>query len=209
MNYATQEALNRVADLEAEIAREREALAVLGAEWAYLNRPDRLRALVDANAAALGLVPLDPAQYGEVAMVPFPPEPEPEPTEAVLSTRRHRAMIRRPLRPLARVLTARAEGRDPNLVEAEERAARLAAMQRAERARAETRLLLLGVAFILGFSVVAGRMALLAAAVPVEPRAGSGAAPIHRPARRDRRPQRRGARDQHRHRLALRPAAAR
>ena len=53
---------------------------------------------------------------------------------------------------------ARAEGRDPNLVEAEERAARLAAIQRAERARAETRLLLLGVAFILGFSVVAGRM---------------------------------------------------
>ncbi len=87
-------------------------------------------------------------------------------------------MIRRPLRPLARVLTARAEGTDPNLVEAEERAARLAAMQRAERARAETRLLLLGVAFILGFSIVAGRMALLAAAVPVEPRAGSGAAPI-------------------------------
>ena len=209
VNYATQEALNRVADLEAEIAREREALAVLGAEWAYLNRPDRLRALVDANAAALGLVPLDPAQYGEVAMVPFPPEPEPEPTEAVLSTARHRPMIRRPLRPLARVLTARAEGTDPNLVEAEERAARLAAMQRAERARAETRLLLLGVAFVLGFSIVAGRMALLAAAVPVEPRAGSGAAPIHRPARRDRRPQRRGARDQHRHRLALRPAAAR
>ena len=86
VNYATQEALNRVADLRAEIAREREALAVLGAEWAYLNRPDRLRALVDANAAALGLVPLDPAQYGEVAMVPFPPEPEPEPTEEVLST---------------------------------------------------------------------------------------------------------------------------
>ena len=77
MNYATQEALNRVADLDAEIAREREALAVLGAEWAFLNRPDRLRALVDANAEALGLVPLDPAQYGETAMVPFPPEPEP------------------------------------------------------------------------------------------------------------------------------------
>ena len=86
-------------------------------------------------------------------------------------------MIRRPLRPLARILTARAEGRDPNLVEAEERAARLAAMQRAERARAETRLLLLGLGFVLAFSVVAGRMALLAAAVPVEPRA-STAAPI-------------------------------
>ena len=86
VNYATQEAMNRVADLEDAIAAEREALTVLDAEWAYLNRPDRLRALVDANAAALGLVPLDPAQYGEVAMVPFPPEPEPEPTEEVLST---------------------------------------------------------------------------------------------------------------------------
>jgi hypothetical protein len=75
VNYATQEAMNRVADLGTEIAREREAIAVLEAEWAYLNRPDRLRRLVDANAAALGLVPLEPDQYGEVAMVPFPAEP--------------------------------------------------------------------------------------------------------------------------------------
>jgi cell division protein FtsI (penicillin-binding protein 3) len=87
-------------------------------------------------------------------------------------------VIRRPLRPLARILTARAEGRDPNLVEAEERAARLAAMHRAERAKAETRLLLLGVVFILGFTTVAGRMALLSASVPVEPRGGIGE-PIH------------------------------
>ncbi|HVH01603.1 MAG TPA: penicillin-binding protein 2 [Amaricoccus sp.] len=87
-------------------------------------------------------------------------------------------MIRRPLRPLARILSARAAGGDPNLVEAEERAARLAAMQRAERTRAETRLLLLGVAFVLAFSLVAGRMALLAASTPVEPRAGA-AVPIH------------------------------
>ena len=35
-------------------------------------------------------------------------------------------MIRRPLRPLARILIARAEGQDPNVIEAEERAARLA-----------------------------------------------------------------------------------
>ncbi len=87
-------------------------------------------------------------------------------------------MIRRPLRPLARILRARAEGTDPDLIEAEERAARLAARRRAERARAETRLLLLGLAFVLGFSAVAGRMALLSAAVPVEPRASSTAEPI-------------------------------
>ena len=87
-------------------------------------------------------------------------------------------MIRRPLRPLARILRARDEGKDPNLVEAEERAARLQARHRAERAKAETRLLLLGVVFILGFSTVAGRMALVSAGVPIEPRSGIPADPI-------------------------------
>ena len=38
---------------------------------------------VSASRAETGAVPLDPVQYGEAAMVPFPPEPEP--TE-VLST---------------------------------------------------------------------------------------------------------------------------
>jgi hypothetical protein len=75
VNYATQEALNRVADLRAQIAHEREALAVLQAEWAYLNRPDRLMALVEAHEAELGLQPLAPEQFGEAAMVAYPPEP--------------------------------------------------------------------------------------------------------------------------------------
>lgn len=87
-------------------------------------------------------------------------------------------MIRRPLRPLARILSARAEGRDPNQIEAEERAARMRALERAERQKAEARLLLLGVVFILGFTTVAGRMALTAAAVPVEPREGAIGEPI-------------------------------
>ena len=49
---------------------------MLDAEWAYLNRPDRLRALVAENAEMLGLVELTPDQFGEAAMVAFPPEPE-------------------------------------------------------------------------------------------------------------------------------------
>ncbi len=87
-------------------------------------------------------------------------------------------MIRRPLRPLARILSARAEGKNPDLIEAEERAARLRELHRAERVKAETRLLLLGIVFILGFTTVAGRMALMAATEPMEPRAGGSGAPI-------------------------------
>jgi hypothetical protein len=75
VNYATQEAMNRVADLREEIAGEREAIAVLNAEWEYLNRPDRLRELVKRNEAALGLTELTPEQFGDASMVPFPPEP--------------------------------------------------------------------------------------------------------------------------------------
>ncbi len=92
VNYATQEALNRLADLRAEIAAEREALSVLNAEWAYLNRPDRLAALVAGPGAGLGLVPLTPEQFGEAAMVAYPPEPE-------LAERRRRRADRRPTDP--------------------------------------------------------------------------------------------------------------
>jgi cell division protein FtsI (penicillin-binding protein 3) len=87
-------------------------------------------------------------------------------------------MIRRPLRPLARILSARIQGRDPDQIEAEERAARLRALQVAERQRSELRLLLVAVAFILAFSAVGGRMTLMSAAMPVEPRDGSGGEPI-------------------------------
>ncbi len=88
-------------------------------------------------------------------------------------------MIRKPLRPLARVLSARAKGTDPDEIEAEERAARLARRHQDERRKAETRLVLLGAVFILGFTAVGARMTLLSAAVPMEPRADASAEPIH------------------------------
>lgn len=71
-NYATQEALRDVAALQNEIAHLRESLVVQRAEWAYLNRPDRLRELVTLNYDRLGLLPMEAAQFGATADVAYP-----------------------------------------------------------------------------------------------------------------------------------------
>lgn len=76
-NYRTQNELADLRALQNEVGELRESLGVLKAEWAYLNRPDRLRALVDANAATLALVELAPDQFADVGMVDFPPPPDP------------------------------------------------------------------------------------------------------------------------------------
>lgn len=69
-NYETQQSLASTKRLQIEIANARSQLGVLNAEWAYLNRPDRLRDLVDMNFDRLQLLPLRPEQFGQVAEVP-------------------------------------------------------------------------------------------------------------------------------------------
>jgi hypothetical protein len=71
-NYATQAALKEVEGLQRQIVGLREALSVQRAEWAYLNRPDRLRDLATANYDRLGLLPMEPSQFGAAAQVAYP-----------------------------------------------------------------------------------------------------------------------------------------
>lgn len=71
-NYATQDKLRLAASLQREIGDARETLSVLEAEWAYLNRPERLRDLAALNFDTLGLLPISPDQFGAVYQVPYP-----------------------------------------------------------------------------------------------------------------------------------------
>jgi hypothetical protein len=85
-NYETQGALRDVRKLQADIADLREALTLQRAEWAYLNRPDRLRELATVNFDRLGLLPLEPGQFAQVGEIAYPPPPSPLLTGAMMVT---------------------------------------------------------------------------------------------------------------------------
>lgn len=87
-------------------------------------------------------------------------------------------MIRTPLRPLARILSARDRGENPDAIERENLRLRTEAARDRARARAEGRLLLLGVCFFAAFTVIGARMGLLAATDPEEPQMADVGSPI-------------------------------
>ena len=70
-NYATRDVYDRVEALENRIADKREELAHLRAEWSYLNRPERLIALVSQYRTQLGLTDLTAEKFGELVDLPM------------------------------------------------------------------------------------------------------------------------------------------
>lgn len=56
VKFSVENLQREVKSVEQQLAHEKESLHLLNAEWAYLNRPERLRGLADQH---LALVPLD------------------------------------------------------------------------------------------------------------------------------------------------------
>jgi|SRR5215470_15303269 hypothetical protein len=62
----------RVAKLRGELRRERNAIAVLRAEWAKLDTPGRIQGLADRH---LALQPVKPNQFDKLDRLPEKPSP--------------------------------------------------------------------------------------------------------------------------------------
>jgi len=74
-NYRTQASISEVRELHGQIGAAHMRINVLEAEWAYLNRPDRLRELADLNFDRLGLLPISAGNFGRVEEVVYPIRP--------------------------------------------------------------------------------------------------------------------------------------
>lgn len=65
-NHQTQVVNDELRDLRREISELRDSIDVYQAEWAYLNRPERLIRLADLNFDALRLGPIEGHQFGRI-----------------------------------------------------------------------------------------------------------------------------------------------
>ncbi|EDP64767.1 Periplasmic protein TonB [alpha proteobacterium BAL199] len=68
VKHEVQRREEQLAQLHRQILSSQEAIHVLEAEWSYLNRPDRLEALVRRH---LDLVPLDNQRLGSIELLPM------------------------------------------------------------------------------------------------------------------------------------------
>lgn len=67
VKYSVEDVQRDMKTLKRDLAVEKESLHLLNAEWAYLNRPDRLRRLADRH---LELEPMDSRRIGNVGVLP-------------------------------------------------------------------------------------------------------------------------------------------
>ena len=63
INYDSRAADQRVKELEKSILSANKQFKILNAEWAHLNRPDRLRKLTEYYFSELRLTPINPDDF--------------------------------------------------------------------------------------------------------------------------------------------------
>jgi hypothetical protein len=79
LKHETEAAAHRVARLHATIAKERETIALLKAEWSMLSQPGRLQRLITRYQDYFKLEPFSASQVATLDEIPLRAVPEPEP----------------------------------------------------------------------------------------------------------------------------------
>lgn len=125
INHKVQQRLDHLAELEAQIERESEAIRVLKAEWAYLTDPTRLKAesvehlplrptLPDQVASSLAAVPFRGSNYALASADGPALTPRPRP----------RSRPSQPTPPQGATVTAKLERADAGIPRSERASAR-------------------------------------------------------------------------------------
>src|SRR5579862_2173532 len=70
MKHKAELAAARNAKLTAEIAKEKDSIALLRAEWSLLTQPSRLQTLVDKYSDHFKLQPFSPSQLATIDEIP-------------------------------------------------------------------------------------------------------------------------------------------
>lgn len=73
MKHKAELAAARNAKLTAEIAKEKDSIALLRAEWSLLTQPSRLQTLVDKYSDHFKLQPFSPSQLATIDEIPVRP----------------------------------------------------------------------------------------------------------------------------------------
>jgi hypothetical protein len=73
MKHKAEIAADRVARLQAEVAKEKDKITLLKAEWSMLTQPARLQELVGKYADYFQLEPFSPDQVGTIDEIPLRP----------------------------------------------------------------------------------------------------------------------------------------
>ena len=73
LKYTVEETASEKAALVREIDRQEGELSLVKADWAYLNQPAHVSPIIARHAEALGLQPIQPAQFGSLEDLPMRP----------------------------------------------------------------------------------------------------------------------------------------
>ena len=82
IKHHTDNKLEEVRRIEAEIKREKDTIELLRADWALLTQPNRLERLTKVYAAELKLEPTAPEQLARPVELPMPKDQVPKPEVA-------------------------------------------------------------------------------------------------------------------------------